>query len=1080
MLVIHILRDGKQFGPYSEEEVRQHFAQGSLLPTDLAWHEGRDGWIPLKEFLEAPKWQPPPPPAPIPANPGTSQSAQKSLWGGGVGVVIVLAVLLYFCSPYLPTQIIFGPKLPENYGCYVKKGDSWVTLSSPEGISSLESTPQPELLIFDRRLGMAPAQPQEIVQFVPSIYVRDNIEKVMIKNDQPPDKYTMAKAGRFVPSNKIIPIGGRPVKDHTDMLLVSPNLPLERGYYTLTMLDEKASFSSGGKFLKEEDIPKSLIVDKWYTTITDKGFSWDGWFALTQKNLGEERQYNNRSIVSIEYKEPAAYDDLLTQLKNEFDGYNTSNDLESMIAYCNRVKELDSGLYQNATTQLVSKAKTVLQDAANQNQWPIVKGISQLLLDSGISSEDILSANNHATEELTQIENDSKAKVLSAIDDSKKVGDDIASFSFSDYPMGQTDSFPMRVTTNGISYKMPYSAGAINLSDLSELTKKDENSSWDSHRVYHVVTIKTNNNGVDFPFIDEDARNKSFDTILKARQDFSDRFKASFQTDVVAYPKYWSEHVYVKDCSYSLSADGDSVRYEVVTDRNEHYTVEPSKDLQISSATTLQFRSLLGSPIHIHIQRFPWNLALAYLSRGMDEQQKGGLDAAFSDFGKAIEVKPGYAEAYLNRGLVKKAKGDFNGALDDLNQAVEGDTKNPFGYFNRGHLKEVTGDSAGALADFRQFTGLIGDNYQREDYAYLYMWLIRTQQGTDAKSDIDQELSDYLVKRTNLNMLAGDWVSKIGDFLLDRSNESDFIAATNTNDPLKTQARHCEAWYFAGIKHLLANDKAGAIDYFHRSLATNQTDYLEYDLASAELKQLGESVQPAASAVTATGPVATTQEVPQTEQASRTPTTTVYDETFPFPVVPFDEHVYVSPEQANRKGRLKLSDVGLVYWQDAKSDQNWPIDFSDIIGFKSQGYGNKPESFEIDKEGNFNIIETDGQERSQKLFEKVIAAYDAWAKKYPAFAKVKKLFGPTLKDSDQGILITSIFPGSPADVAQIKVGDMITKLDGGNTVGMKAAEFVYELRQKDSHDIEILSSDGSKRTVHIQLAYPWTFKRSGN
>jgi len=66
---IHINRGGQSFGPYPEDVARQHLEAGSLLPTDLAWHEGADGWKPLSEVLAPPApppaaEEPPPPPPP--------------------------------------------------------------------------------------------------------------------------------------------------------------------------------------------------------------------------------------------------------------------------------------------------------------------------------------------------------------------------------------------------------------------------------------------------------------------------------------------------------------------------------------------------------------------------------------------------------------------------------------------------------------------------------------------------------------------------------------------------------------------------------------------------------------------------------------------------------------------------------------------------------------------------------------------------------------------------------------------------------------------------------------------------------
>ena len=44
---IHIARNGKQFGPFSVEEVRRQLGTGELFPGDLGWTEGAADWVPL-------------------------------------------------------------------------------------------------------------------------------------------------------------------------------------------------------------------------------------------------------------------------------------------------------------------------------------------------------------------------------------------------------------------------------------------------------------------------------------------------------------------------------------------------------------------------------------------------------------------------------------------------------------------------------------------------------------------------------------------------------------------------------------------------------------------------------------------------------------------------------------------------------------------------------------------------------------------------------------------------------------------------------------------------------------------------
>ena len=49
VVMIHVMRDGQQFGPYTIEDINAYLAQGTLLPTDQAWYEGAANWMPITE-----------------------------------------------------------------------------------------------------------------------------------------------------------------------------------------------------------------------------------------------------------------------------------------------------------------------------------------------------------------------------------------------------------------------------------------------------------------------------------------------------------------------------------------------------------------------------------------------------------------------------------------------------------------------------------------------------------------------------------------------------------------------------------------------------------------------------------------------------------------------------------------------------------------------------------------------------------------------------------------------------------------------------------------------------------------------
>ena len=59
VMLIHVSRDGQQFGPYTPEDVQGYLADGSLLTTDLGWVEGTADWVPLPQLVSGGAAPPP-------------------------------------------------------------------------------------------------------------------------------------------------------------------------------------------------------------------------------------------------------------------------------------------------------------------------------------------------------------------------------------------------------------------------------------------------------------------------------------------------------------------------------------------------------------------------------------------------------------------------------------------------------------------------------------------------------------------------------------------------------------------------------------------------------------------------------------------------------------------------------------------------------------------------------------------------------------------------------------------------------------------------------------------------------------
>jgi len=258
--------------------------------------------------------------------------------------------------------------------------------------------------------------------------------------------------------------------------------------------------------------------------------------------------------------------------------------------------------------------------------------------------------------------------------------------------------------------------------------------------------------------------------------------------------------------------------------------------------------------------------ARAYNDLGSVRANEGDLDQAISDFEHALQINPRFAEAHNSLGSVKAMKGDLDGAVAEFNLAVQLDPDFGQAFDNLGSAKLRKGDLDGATANFEQALRINPRDYQAlrgeglckyatgnlsgavsplivsselapqatDGYLHLVIWLVRAEQGQLASAD--QELSAYLKSRGPA--AAHDWLSKIGAFLLGRMDEPELLAAANSENPQTGGAQHCEAWFYAGMKRLLAGDKPGAIDAFRSCLATQESAFDEYMLAQAELRRL--------------------------------------------------------------------------------------------------------------------------------------------------------------------------------------------------------------------------------------------------
>jgi HEAT repeat protein len=152
-------------------------------------------------------------------------------------------------------------------------------------------------------------------------------------------------------------------------------------------------------------------------------------------------------------------------------------------------------------------------------------------------------------------------------------------------------------------------------------------------------------------------------------------------------------------------------------------------------------------------------------------------------------------------------------------------------YHMRGCLYYDSRQFAKARADFLK-AGQLGADYP--DYPHYRLWLIRARLGETAAAT--RELEAYLAARKTGQ--PGDWPSQVGRFLAGQVSEAEFLKAAKNPNAQTDREQQCEAWFYAGMKRLIAGEQTTATRYFKHCLGTGVENFEEYASARAELEFL--------------------------------------------------------------------------------------------------------------------------------------------------------------------------------------------------------------------------------------------------
>jgi len=165
--------------------------------------------------------------------------------------------------------------------------------------------------------------------------------------------------------------------------------------------------------------------------------------------------------------------------------------------------------------------------------------------------------------------------------------------------------------------------------------------------------------------------------------------------------------------TYMLQGDNERARADV----EKAVALDPNDDRALTMRGTLRFLQGDNAGALTDLRKsvaIKSDDPVAWNSLGAVHLTLGVRDSAQTEFTRAIERNPSYAEAYLNRALAR-AETSSPEALADFDTAIRFQPQNARAYLWRSETRIRMGDAAGALQDARQAQAL---GYP-VDHAYL-------------------------------------------------------------------------------------------------------------------------------------------------------------------------------------------------------------------------------------------------------------------------------------------------------------------------------------------------------------------------
>jgi len=220
-------------------------------------------------------------------------------------------------------------------------------------------------------------------------------------------------------------------------------------------------------------------------------------------------------------------------------------------------------------------------------------------------------------------------------------------------------------------------------------------------------------------------------------------------------------------------------------------------------------------------------LAEAYRHRGIAYNYLLAYDKALADFDRAIGLHQVDAGYYEDRAIAHLKLRDFGAANRDLDMALGLDTKRASAYREKGRVAAYQGDFERASTEF--LSAVRNSSGQAVVYGAMWLHIALSRAGrpqTEPLSSIKAQMNP------------GQWPYPIIQVFLREISPDAALGAAASPIPEDDLMRKCEAYFYIGEQYLIEGDAEQASAAFQAAVATQVSDFLEFDWAARELERL--------------------------------------------------------------------------------------------------------------------------------------------------------------------------------------------------------------------------------------------------